>query len=177
MARHRIDHDPDSEFDTTACARKLLQGPEPSPAPPAAWTPPEPAPRRQRRSRGRVYGPDSVAGLCDYFTTACPRLSWAGGLEIGNRQALMALFGELRRDVGLTPDECRALVDLYVTRLGDRRPSRPYVWDFKWQRYQLLKQLRDSGVTRSDADYASWTETACTSPADDEAFIASWENS
>ena len=176
MARRQID--PDSEFDSTACARKLLQGTsEAPPAPPTAWTPPEPAPRRERRSRGRTYGPDSVAGLCDYFTSACPRLSWAGGLEIGNRQALMQLFGELRRDVGLTPDQCRALVDLYVTRLGDRRPQRPYIWDFKWQRYQLLKHLRDSGVTRTDADYESWADTARTSPTEDEAFVASWENS
>ncbi|WP_329271990.1 hypothetical protein [Streptomyces sp. NBC_01451] len=176
MARRQID--PDSEFDTTACARKLLQGAsEPSPAPQTAWTPPEPAPRRERRTRGRAYGPDSVAGLADYFTRACPPLSWAGGLEIGNRQALMTVFSELRHSVGLTPDDCRALVDLYVTRLGDRRPQRPYIWDFKWQRYQLLAALRNSGVTRTDADYQSWTETACTSKTEDEAFVASWEKS
>ncbi|WP_369042216.1 hypothetical protein [Streptomyces sp. Midd1] len=176
MARRQID--PNSEFDTTACARKLLQGgSEPAAAPQTAWTPPEPAPRRERRTRGRAYGPDSIAGLCDYFVRSCPPLSWAGGLEIGNRQALMALFGELRRDVGLTPDECRALVDLYISRLGSRRPQRPYVWDFKWQRYQLVKALRDTGVARTDADYATWTETACASPAEDAAFIASWEKS
>lgn len=176
MARHRID--PDSEFDATACARKLLQGTEePSPAPQTTWTPPEPAPRRTRRSRGRLYGPDSVAGLADYFTNACPPLTWAGGLEIGNRQQLMTVFSELRHGIGLTPEDCRALIDLYVQRLEGRSPTKPYVWDFKWRRYELLKALRATGVTVTDADYASWNETASTSTAEDEAFIASWENS
>lgn len=176
MARRQID--PDSEFDTTACARKLLQDtPEPPAAPQTSWTPPKPAPRRQRRSSTRTYGPDSVAGLADYFTRSCPPLSWAGGLEIGNRQALMTVFSELRHGVGLTPDNCRALVDLYITRLGDRRPKRPYIWDFKWQRYQLLSALRDTGAMRTDADYESWNQTTRTDQAEDAAFIASWENS
>jgi hypothetical protein len=176
MARRQID--PDSEFDATACARKLLQGTsETSPAPRTAWTPPEPAPRRVKRSQGRSYGPDSVAGLADYFTRACPPLSWAGGLEIGNRQALMAVFSDLRRGVGLTPDDCRALVDLYIARLGKRQPTKPYVWDFKVRRYELLRALRSHGVTVTDAEYESWNETASTTPAEDQAFIASWENS
>lgn len=176
MARHRTD--PDAEFDATACARKLLQGAsEPSPASQTAWTPPEPAPRRVRRSQGRTYSPDSVRGLVDYFTHACPALSWAGTLEVGNRQALTALFSELRHDVGLSPDDCRALVDLYVTRLAGRAPTKPYVWDFKWRRYQLLKALRETGVTTTAADYETWNETASTNRDDDEAFAASWENS
>jgi len=174
MARRHLD--PDAEFDATACARKLLQSDsDPAPAPQTTWTPPEPAPRRERRSTGRRYSADSIPGLADYFTTACPPLSWAGGLEIGNRQALMQLFGELRRDVGLTPDDCRALVDLYITRLGDRRPQRPYIWDFKWQRYQLLKALRDTGVTVTPADYETWQEPAAHDTRTDDAFAASWE--
>ena len=176
MARHRID--PDSEFDATACARKLLQGtPDASALPRSAWTPPEPAPRRVKRSTGRSYGPDSVAGLADYFTNACPPLSWAGGLEIGNRQQLMAVFSELRRGVGLTPDDCRALIDLYVARLAERQPTKAYVWDFKVRRFELLKLLRSTGVTVTDAEYASWNEPATTDQAEDEAFSASWETS
>ncbi|MFV0135477.1 hypothetical protein ACLGIH_20035 [Streptomyces sp. HMX87] len=175
MARHRID--PDAEFDATACARKLLQGtPEPSSAPQTAWTPPEPAPRRTRRSQGRTHGPDSIRGLVDYFTRACPPLSWAGTLEIGNRQALMAIFSELRNDVGLSPDDCRAMVDLYVTRLAGRAPTKPYVWDFKWRRYELLRALRGTGVTVTDAEYESWNTTATTDRSEDESFAASWEN-
>ncbi|MGW3153698.1 hypothetical protein [Streptomyces sp. NPDC001089] len=176
MARRRTD--PDAEFDATACAQKLLQGAsEPPQSTPTAWTPPEPAPRRVRRSQGRTHSKDSIRGLADYFTTACPPLSWAGSLEIGNRQALMAIFSELRRDAGLTPDDCRAMVDLYVTRLAGRAPTRPYVWDFKWQRYQLLKSLRSTGVTVTDAAYESWTETAGTGNSSDTEFAASWENS
>jgi len=174
MARRHID--PDSEFDATACARKLLQdASEPSSAPRAAWTPPEPAPRRVRRTRGRLYGPDSVAGLCDYFARACPPLSWAGTLEIGNRQALMTIFSELRHGVGLTPDDCRAMVDLYISRLAGKAPSKPYVWDFKWRRYELLRALRATGVTLTDADYESWQAPASHDTATDDAFAASWE--
>lgn len=175
MARRPID--PDAELDATACVQHLLQeGSEPSPAPRTAWTPPEPAPRRVRRSQGRPYGADSIPGLADYFTHACPPLSWAGGLEIGNRRALVQVFSELRRDAGLSPDDCRALVDLYVTRLGDRRPERPYVWDFKWQRYQLVKHLRETGVTTTDTDYESWQDAAPTDKSTDAAFTASWGN-
>ncbi|MGW3860283.1 hypothetical protein ACWEDZ_02195 [Streptomyces sp. NPDC005047] len=174
MARRPID--PDSDLDATAYVQKLLQGPsDDAPAPRTSWTPPEPAPRRVRRSQARSYGPDSLPGLADYFTHACPPLSWAGGLEIGNRQALVQVFSELRREAGLTPDDCRALVDLYITRLGDRRPQRPYVWDFKWQRFQLLTHLRDTGVTVTDADYATWQKTASTDQTEDDAFTSSWE--
>ncbi|MFC9505388.1 hypothetical protein [Streptomyces sp. NPDC057002] len=175
MARRHTD--PDAELDATAYVQRLLHdSSEDAPAPCPAWTPPEPAPRRVRRSQSRRYGPDSLPGLADYFTHACPPLSWAGGLEIGNRQALVQVFGELRRDAGLTPDDCRALVDLYISRLGDRRPQRPYVWDFKWQRYQLIKALRDTGVTVTDADYASWQAPASTDQSEDDAFTASWGN-
>lgn len=176
MARHRID--PDSEFDATACAQRLLQSPsEPSPAPEEPWTPPEPAPRRQKRSRGRQYGPDSIPGLADYFTRACPPLSWAGGLEIGNRRALMAIFSELRRNADLTPEDCRALVDLYITRLAGRPPSKPYVWDFKFQRFELIQALRSRGVGVTDAEYEGWRQAASTPADESAAFIASWENS
>lgn len=176
MAQRRSD--PDAEFDPTAYVQNLLQNDPERPAEPCtAWTPPTPAPRRQRRSRGRSYGPDSIPGLADYFTRAVPPLSWAGTLEVGNRQALVQLFSELRHGVGLTPDDCRALVDLYVTQLAGRAPSRPYVWDFKWRRYQLLKALRETGVTVTAADYESWNESASTTADEDAAFIASWENS
>lgn len=175
MARRHTD--PDAEFDATACARKLLQpDTEALSAPSAAWTPPEPAPRRVKRSRRRPYGPDSIPGLCDYFTHACPPLSWAGGLEIGNRQALMQVFSELRRDVGLSPDDCRALVDLYITRLGDRRPNKPYVWDFKWRRYELVRILRETGVTTTAADYETWQAPADAGRTDNATFAASWEH-
>lgn len=176
MARRHID--PDAEFDATACAQKYLQGAsQPSPAPRTAWTPPEPAPRRVRRSGGRTHGPDSIRGLVEYFTNACPRLSWAGTLEIGNPQALMAVFSELRNVLGLSPDDCRALVDLYVTRLAGQAPNKPYIWDFKWRRYQLLRDLRATGVTVTDAEYETWRQTADTDRTEDEAFADSWENS
>lgn len=176
MARRRID--PDSEFDPTACVQNLLQPePEQPSAPCAAWTPPRPAPRRTKRTQGRSYGPDSIPGLADYFIRSCPPLSWAGTLEIGNRQALLQVFSELRHGAGLTPDDCRCLIDLYVTQLGGRAPSRPYVWDFKWRRYQLIKALRETGVTVTAADYDSWNTSASTTADEDAAFIASWENS
>ncbi|MEV7902186.1 hypothetical protein [Streptomyces anulatus] len=172
MARRPID--PDAELDATACVQNLMREEAPAPAPHADRTPPDPAPRRVRRPQSRSYGPDSIPGLADYFTSSCPPLSWSGGLEIGNRQALVAVFSELRRDVGLTPDDCRALTDLYVARLGNRRPSKPYVWDFKWQRYQLLRHLRETGITTKDADFESWQDTAPTDPTTDESFTASW---
>lgn len=176
MAQRRID--PDAEFDPTAYVQNLLQdGSQPASEPCTAWTPPKPAPRRTRRPRGRTYGPDSIPGLVDYFTRAVPPLSWAGTLEIGNRQALSQVISELRHGAGLTPDDCRALIDLYVTQLNGRAPSRPYVWDFKWRRYQLLKSLRERGVTVTAADYESWNEPATSTADEDAAFIASWENS
>ncbi|MFF8283356.1 hypothetical protein ACF06W_11605 [Streptomyces albus] len=102
-------------------------------------------------------------------------MSWSGGLEIGNRQALIAVIAELRRDVGLSPDDCRALVDLYINRLAGKAPSKPYVWDFKWRRFQLLKALRETGLTVSTEEYESWSES--TDTHDDASFIASWETS
>ncbi|MGW1261171.1 hypothetical protein ACWD7Y_04320 [Streptomyces drozdowiczii] len=174
MARNSI-HDPDAELDATAIVQNMLHGhQEPSPAPQAAWTPPEHPERRVRRSRGRQYSADSIPGLADYFTAACPPLSWSGGLEIGNRQALMQVLGELRRDAGLTPADCRTLIDLYVTRLGDKSPSKPYVWDFKWQRYRLLKALRDTGATLTAEDYGTWEQPAPNDPAAGDSFAASW---
>ncbi|MFE4527088.1 hypothetical protein ACFRMO_07805 [Streptomyces anulatus] len=176
MARRPID--PDAELDATAYVQNLLQDTAaPASPPPSAWTPPEPAPRRVRRPQGRSYGPDSLPGLADYFARACPPLSWAGGLEVGNRQALISVFSELRRDAGLTPDDCRALTDLYVRRLGSRRPTKPYVWDFKWQRYQLLASLRDTGITTTAEDFESWQDAAPTDTAADDAFTASWGTS
>ncbi|MFF1693146.1 hypothetical protein ACFVXC_05890 [Streptomyces sp. NPDC058257] len=176
MARKSI-HDPDAELDATAIVQNLLQGHQESPAAPQpSWAPPESGERRVRRSRGRQYGADSIPGLADYFASSCPPLSWSGGLEIGNRQALMQVFGELRRDVGLTPDDCRALVDLYISRLAGKAPSKPYVWDFKWRRYQLLRDLRATGVTVSAEEYASWEQTAQNNPAAGDTFAASWGN-
>lgn len=173
MARRHTD--PDAELDATAYVEKLLQNASEPPAASCTARPfPEPAPRRTRRSRGRSYGPDSIPGLADYFTQACPPLSWAGGLEIGNRQALIAVFSELRREVGLSPDDCRALVDLYIARLGDRRPTKPYVWDFKWQRFQLLAALRENGTTVTAEEYQSWQNPEQPGPADDGSFAASW---
>ncbi|MET8342441.1 hypothetical protein [Streptomyces microflavus] len=177
MARKSI-HDPDAELDATAIAQRMLQGSQEPPASPqGAWAPPEPGERRTRRTRGRQYGADSIPGLADYFTTSCPPLSWAGGLEIGNRQALVAVFSELRRETGLTPDDCRALVDLYVSRLAGKAPSRPYVWDFKWRRFQLLRDLRDTGITVTAEDYSTWHETTPNDSSTDDTFTASWGNS
>jgi hypothetical protein len=176
MARKRI-HDPDAELDATAVVQNMLHGhQEPVSAPRTAWTPPEHGERRTRRSRGRQYGPDSIPGLCDYFTNSCPPLSWAGGLEIGNRQALMQVFSELRRDAGLSPDDCRAVVDLYITRLAGRAPNKPFVWDFKWRRFQLIRDLRNTGIAVSADDYRTWEQTAQNDPAADADFAASWEN-
>ncbi|MGW3763132.1 hypothetical protein [Streptomyces sp. NPDC005131] len=175
MARKSI-HDPDAELDATAIVQNMLQGHQETPSQPCTgWTPPEPAERRVRRSKGRQYGPDSIPGLADYFTSSCPPLSWASGLEVGNRQALVAVFSELRREAGLSPADCRTLVDLYVSRLAGRAPTKPYVWDFKWRRFQLLRDLRDTGVTVTSEDYGSWQHTAQNDPADD-AFTASWGN-
>ncbi|MFJ4739058.1 hypothetical protein [Streptomyces sp. NPDC088775] len=175
MARKSI-QDPDAELDATAIAQNMLQGHQESPAAPQGhWAPPEAGQRRARRSRGRQYGPDSIPGLADYFTSSCPPLSWANGLEIGNRQALVAIFSELRRDAGLSPDNCRALVDLYVSRLAGKAPSKPYVWDFKWRRFQLLRDLRDTGVTVASEEYGTWQQTAQNDASTDDAFTASWE--
>ncbi|UXX94023.1 hypothetical protein N7U49_21700 [Streptomyces sp. AD2-2] len=175
MARKSI-HDPDAELDATAIVQNLLRDNQEPPASPQSWTPPEAGQRRTRRTRGRQYGPDSIPGLADYFTSSCPPLSWAGGLEVGNRQALVAVFSELRRETGLTPDDCRALVDLYISRLAGKVPPRPYVWDFKWRRFQLLRDLRDTGVTVTAEDYDTWQQTTHNDPADADAFTASWES-
>ncbi|WNI17604.1 hypothetical protein [Actinacidiphila sp. ITFR-21] len=177
MARKSI-HDPDAELDATAIVRNMLQG-EPEPSAPAQprWTPPETGQRRERRSKGRPYGPDSLPGLADYFTNSCPPLSWAGGLEIGNRQALVAVFSELRRESGLSPDDCRALVDLYVTRLAGKAPARPYVWDFKWRRFQLLRDLRSTGLTVTAEEYSTWQEAPRSDAPTDDNFTASWGSS
>jgi hypothetical protein len=175
MARRQID--PDAELDATACVRKMLQNDPDSPSqPPQGFIPAEPAPRRSRRTQGRSYGPDTIPGLCDYFTRACPPMSWAGGLEVGNRRALAAIFSELRRDAGLTPDDCRALVDLYITALGDKRPNRPYVWDFKWRRFTLLGHLRDTGRTVTTEEYRTWTEQPADTTTAEDTFAASWGN-
>lgn len=176
MARESI-HDPDAELDATAIVQNMLQDGHGSPSTPrTGWTPPEPGQRRTRRSNGRQYGPDSLPGLADYFTSSCPPLSWSGGLEIGNRQALVAVFSELRRDVGLSPDDCRALVDLYISRLAGRAPTRPYVWDFKWRRFQLLRDLRSTGVTVTSEEYGSWQQAPRSSASTDDTFTASWGN-
>lgn len=176
MARKSI-HDPDAELDATAIVQRMLRGDqEPPAAPQTSWTPPEHGQRRSRRSRGRQYGPDSIPGLADYFTAACPPLSWSGGLEIGNRQALVAVFSELRREARLSPDDCRALVDLYVSHLAGRSPNKPYVWDFKWRRYQLLRDLRGTGLTVTDEEYRTWEQPAQNDPAADNAFTSSWES-
>ncbi|MEW1922281.1 hypothetical protein [Streptomyces sp. NPDC088360] len=176
MAR-KSNQDPDAELDATSIVQNMLHGhQEPAPSPRPAWAPPEPGARRERRPRGRQYGPDSIPGLVDYFTTSCPPLSWSGGLEIGNRQALVAVFSELRRSTGLTPDDCRALVDLYISRLAGRTPNRPYVWDFKWQRFQLIKALRDTGVTVNAEEYDTWQKPAQGGSAADDTFSASWGN-
>ncbi|MGW3272801.1 hypothetical protein ACWDFH_15190 [Streptomyces kronopolitis] len=177
MARKSI-QDPDAELDATAIVQNMLQGGQEAPSTTrTSWPPPAVGQRRNRRPKGRRYGPNSIPGLVDYFTDSCPPLSWAAGLEIGNRQALVSVFSELRREAGLSPDDCRALVDLYVSRLAGRSPNRPYVWDFKWRRYQLLSDLRSTGVTVTPAEYDSWQQTARTHPTEDEAFAASWENS
>ncbi|MEU9050180.1 hypothetical protein AB0D37_07205 [Streptomyces sp. NPDC048384] len=174
MARKHI-HDPDAELDATAIVQNMLHGPEEPPsAPQPTWTPPEHGQRRERRPKGRHYGPDSIPGLADYFTNSCPPLSWSGGLEIGNRQALVQVFSELRREAGLTPDDCRALVDLYVSRLAGRAPGRPYVWDFKWRRYQLLRDLRGTGLTVTADEYDTWKQTTKNDAATDDSFTASW---
>ncbi|WP_328749285.1 MULTISPECIES: hypothetical protein [unclassified Streptomyces] len=174
MARKSI-HDPDAELDATAIVQRMLHGDEEAPsASQTGWTPPEHGQRRERRPRGRHYGPDSIPGLADYFASACPPLSWSGGLEIGNRQALVQVFSELRREAGLTPDDCRALVDLYISRLAGRTPSKPYVWDFKWRRYQLLRDLRGTGLTVTAEEYSTWEQPAKNDPAADDSFTASW---
>lgn len=174
MSRKSI-HDPDAELDATAIVQKMLNGCEEPPARSGnSWSPPEPGQRRTRRSKGRQYGPDSIPGLADYFTGSCPPLSWAGGLEVGNRQALVAVFSELRRETGLSPDDCRALVDLYISRLAGKAPARPYVWDFKWRRFQLLRDLRDTGVTVTSEDYDTWKTTSQNDSSTDDPFTASW---
>lgn len=165
-------HDP---YDVTTCLTEAPQGAQEEPAAsPGTWTPPEPAPRRRKRSVGRSYGPDTLPGLADYFISACPPISWAGTLDIGNRQAILGVFSEMRREAHLTPDDCRALVDLYVARLGSRRPSKAYCWDFKWQRYQLLAQLRDKGLTQTAEDHGTWAQTYQTDPGEAASFAQSW---
>lgn len=176
MARRSI-HDPDAELDATAIVQNMLQEGHGAPsAPRPGWTPPEPGQHRTRRSKGRQYGPDSLPGLADYFASSCPPLSWSGGLEIGNRQALVAVFSELRRDAGLSPDDCRALVDLYISRLAGKAPTRPYVWDFKWRRFQLLRDLRSTGVTVTSEEYDSWQQAPRSDSRTDDTFTASWGN-
>ncbi|MFE5853224.1 hypothetical protein ACFQ61_08380 [Streptomyces sp. NPDC056500] len=166
--------DPDAELDATAIAQNLLLGTPPAAPVSAAWVPPKAGRQHGRREKSRQYSANSIPGLADYFTNVCPRLSWSGGLEIGNRQALIAVISELRRDVNLTPDECRALMDLYVRTLDGRSPSKAYVWDFKWRRYQLIREMRDSGQCVTGMDYESWREPEKHNGNTDDDFTTSW---
>lgn len=109
---------------------------------------------RRARAPRREPGPDTRPGLANYFNDRCPPVTWAGGLERGSPRALLATIGDLR-DLGLTPDQIRSMIDLYFAGI-ESPPATAYAWDFKWRRYQLLKKMRESGALTAAEDYAGW---------------------
>lgn len=123
-------------------------------------------PRRDGRDRltasrasQRPAGEDSLRGLANYFVRACPPLSWDTSLEFGNYRALIGLMSTLRRDVEMTPQQIRVLIDTYFLELQGRRPRRAYLWDFKGRYHQLLARIDAAGLATETADYESWAPT------------------
>jgi hypothetical protein len=164
MGRKYID--PDAELSIIGAGESMLDRPDKSPDGPSDSLDDEggssrrltPYQVRQRltQERKRKPKPDSATGLAIHFLDRCPQRSWTHGLEFANLRSIVAVFSELLR-ADVTPDTCRAMVDLYFTRLGGRTPNRAYVWDFKFQRYDLLRQLAKTGQTNATPeDYADW---------------------
>jgi hypothetical protein len=174
-------HDPDAELDQTAQAHALMGRPENGHGDGSDGPTDEDRPShrlsrykvRQRLTGGRTPRPDSATGLAKTFLDRCPSYSWTGGLELSNFKALVGVFSELLHSE-VSPDTCRAMIDLYFQRLGGRAPDKAYVWDFKWKRQGLLTQLRESGAAVQPQDYHDWADQPQTSEDERAAFAASW---
>ncbi|MFE6745936.1 hypothetical protein ACFVGM_08805 [Kitasatospora purpeofusca] len=168
--------DPDAEYDPirSLCPELLDLGL-------ATSATPGPAPRLDGRERlraangytkgGQRVGRDTLHGLAQYFVDRCPPLSWDTSLELGNYKALVALMGTFRRDLEMSPDRIRALIDFYWDTLGDRRPKRAWMWDFKGRYRALLEAFEKSGAATTAEDYAGW-QTPETSAEEMRAAVA-----
>lgn len=169
---HRHVTDPDEALDTTRSFMDL-HGPCDSPAASTGPSLPTGSGRRlTRRPRTATYSRDSLPGLADYFMDACPSPTWAS-MERGNVTALRAALSELRQD-GLSPDKCRAMIDLFFHQRAGKSPYGTWVGDFTRMRLGLIRELSRTGVAKTDDDYASWSRTYQTTQAEQNAFEASW---
>lgn len=164
----KTEADMDNDLDQTAGVFKALYGAphghsDALAASPSTRRPPTSYQLRQKLSKtSRKPGPDTSTGLALYFLDKCPPLSWETGFEMSNFRGIIGVFSELKR-CGYKADICRSMVDVYFIRLEGRNPRRPYVWDFKGKRHELLQTValdvelpETEGACESDADKFPW---------------------
>ncbi|MFL4491766.1 helix-turn-helix domain-containing protein [Streptomyces sp. VTCC 41912] len=126
--------------------------------------------RRDEGSSSRRPGPDTGPGLARHWRETVGAQSWAFGLE-SNVKALAAHFVKLKQ-AGFTPDELRAMSELYATTEGLRN-SRALAWrDFIGKRALLIDAVRKGreagAVNERPAEvYDGWDEPAQQEPSDD----------
>ena len=126
--------------------------------------------RVQRASGRRKPGPDTGPGLAYHWREVVSAQPWAFGIE-ANVKALASHFAKLKQG-GLTPDELRAMSELYATTEGLRNP-RALAWqDFIGKRALLIDAVRKAREAqdmqeRPEEVYDGWDGPA-EKPAADE---------
>ncbi|MFF1711216.1 helix-turn-helix domain-containing protein [Streptomyces sp. NPDC058268] len=126
--------------------------------------------RRDGASSGRRPGPDTGPGLARHWREIVGAQPWAFGLE-ANVKALASHFVKLKQG-GFTPDELRAMSELYATTEGLRNP-RALAWqDFIGKRALLADAVRKGREARAakerpDEVYDGWDGPAEQQPAND----------
>ncbi|MFF7750477.1 helix-turn-helix domain-containing protein [Streptomyces sp. NPDC007971] len=124
--------------------------------------------RGDRASSGRRPGPDTGPGLARHWRDTVGAQPWAFGLE-SNVKALASHFVKLKQ-AGFTPDELRAMSELYATTEGLRNP-RALPWqDFIGKRALLIDAVRKDREARAanerpDEVYHGWDKPAENQPA------------
>jgi hypothetical protein len=126
--------------------------------------------RRDGASSGRRPGPDTGPGLARHWRETVEAQPWAFGME-SNLKALASHFVKLKA-AGFTPDELRAMSELYATTEGLRN-QRALPWqDFIGKRALLIDAVRKDRDARAanerpDEVYQGWDEPAAGKPAND----------
>ncbi|MFK0015767.1 helix-turn-helix domain-containing protein [Streptomyces sp. NPDC091027] len=132
----------------------------------AAWG----AGRRERGPQRRKAGPDTGPGLAHHWRETVSAQPWAFGLD-SNVRALASHFVKLKQ-AGLTPDELRAMSELYATTEGLRNP-RALAWqDFIGKRALLMDAVRKGREAqamqeRPEEVYGGWQQPADAKPSGD----------
>ncbi|MFD6934626.1 helix-turn-helix domain-containing protein [Streptomyces goshikiensis] len=116
---------------------------------------------RQGGSQRGEPGPDTGPGLAKYWRKVVSAQPWSFGME-SNLRALASHFKKLK-DAGFTPDELRAMAELYATTEGLRN-ARALAWqDFIGKRALLIDAVRKE---RAAADMKSRPEEVFSGWAD-----------